>query len=356
MSGPRLTTSPLFFIQPANPRVKALEVRHNDRFRRLAPEIHEVADFFLEPHDRAAAEAAGISPQAVETALETGILLPEDHPELSGARLWEDHRWSRAAHLVFSQQDLPYTEPTEDDPPLAQLVEFRRNAMRGYLARSPYPPRHLAEALEIVELPEVERPPEPDLDALLRRRSVRDFSDEPVSLESFAGLLWEATYLVRLADDSKEGGDPFYLLNSFYTWLELYVVVQGVEGLRRGVYQYDLNRGHLRAVAWDTRDEEILPTIQHQDWIGGGGFCVYYVVHWERYQWIYRHSRAYVNLLIQIGEIGQEVLQAACRRGLGAWPTPAVHESRAAALLELDMAQRDALYFTKVGPPKPGRR
>ena len=38
--------------------------------------------------------------------------------------------------------------------------------------------------------------------------------------------------------------------------------------------------------------------------------------------------------------------------GLGAWMTPAVHESRAARLLALDPSEEEAMYFFKIGPPR----
>jgi SagB-type dehydrogenase family enzyme len=348
----RLQTSPFFVFTPANRYAKAIDLRSNERFRAIAPEVFSVVNFFLEPNCREAAEAEGISPEAIDAAVDCGILLPEDSDDLVSGLLWEESRWSRAAYLIFSQQDLPYLEPTAGDPPLNTLVEFRRASIQKYLDESAYPGRHVVNALQVIDLPNVLVSTEPDLDSLVRRRSVRAFDRRNVDLETFAGIMWDSTHLVRAADATKETGDPFYLLNSFYTWLELYVAVQGVKDLRRGVYQYDMKYGRLLAIDWDTSDEQILPSIQHQDWIGGGGFCVFITVHWERYQWIYRHSRAYVNLLIQLGEICQEMLQAAYRRGLAGWPTPAIHESKAAALLRLDENKRDVMYFVKIGPPR----
>jgi len=65
--------------------------------------------------------------------------------------------------------------------------------------------------------------------------------------------------------------------------------------------------------------------------------------------WIYRHSRAYINLLIQAGELGQEIFMAANKYGLGGWGTPAVDEDMAASFLSYDSQQEDALYFLKIG-------
>ena len=48
----------------------------------------------------------------------------------------------------------------------------------------------------------------------------------------------------------------------------------------------------------------------------------------RRMAWLYRHSRAYLHLLTQVGSLGQELLTAATELGLGGWTSPAVHESR----------------------------
>lgn len=348
-----LVTSPLFFIHPSRSGVVAIDVWHGERFRSLAPEVLELASIFLQPTRVGDVVSAGREPAAVAAALEAGLLVPADTEALAGARRWEDHRWSRAAYLLLSQQNLSYTEPTDTRRPHGELVEIRRETIRGFMREQHYPELRLADTAAIIELP----PPLPspanpgfDLDALFRRRSVRRYADTPVALATFATILHAATSNVRIANESKRGGDPFYLLNSFYSWLQVYVVAQGVEGVARGVYQYDPEAHQLRTVATGTTDQEILRCIQHQDWIGGGGFAAFFVVQWNRYQWLYRHARAYVNLLIQLGEIGQELLQQASTHGLGAWPTPAIHESNAAALLHLEPAGEDAMYFVKVGP------
>lgn len=346
-----LITSPLFFVTPADVRWKAIDASTGDAFARLAPEIFQVASYFLTPCDRSQAEQSGLRPEAIDAALDARIVLNLDDPSLRAMRRWEDNRWSRMAYLAFTQQDLGYAEPTADDPPIASLIDFRRRSIQAYLDISDYPSRHLNDPLEAVVLPEQSRRPDIDLDSLISRRSVRSFSPGSIDLQTFTSILWDSTHFVRVADESKKGGDPFYLLNSFYTWLEIYVVVQGVEGLRRGAYQYDMNDNKLLAIAWDVKDESILPCIQHQNWIDGGGFCVFIAVDWMRYLWVYRHSRAYINLVIQLGEIGQEILQSAYHNGLAGWPTPAVHESNCAGLLKLDSNRRDAMYFLKIGKP-----
>jgi SagB-type dehydrogenase family enzyme len=154
-------------------------------------------------------------------------------------------------------------------------------------------------------------------------------------------VLWAATESFRMIAGDRAGGDPFRLLNSLYSWAHLFVVVQDVEDVPRGVFEYDWKEHRLLTGPEPPADEAILACVQGQRWVLGPGFVVFVVADLRGYAWLYRHSRAYVHVLIQLGELGQELLMAATELGLGGWTTPAVHESKAAALLGL--ADDDAL-------------
>lgn len=329
--------------------MRGLDLLGCQRFSKLSREAFEIQAYFLEPRSAQEALEAGYTVGKLEEALEAGILVCAEDPRLPAARLWESRCWSRAAYLLFSQHDLSYREPMDVDLPLSELSELRRRSIRAYQSERPYPEMRFVEDAEPVVLPRCEALP-PSLDTMIARRSIRTFTATAVPASSVAGVLWNSTENVRRAEDSKADGDPYYLLNSFYTWLRVYVVIQAVEGIDRGVYQYDPCSHVLRHVSDSAAEDRISACIQHQEWIGGGGFCLFVVVDWERYMWLYRHSRAYINLLIQLGEFGQEVLQAAYALGLGGWMTPAITESKAAELLALDEEREDAMYFLKIGP------
>lgn len=352
LSSTLFITSPLVVFWPSGLAYRAIELTRQQRYARISRPVLDVLWKFLEPLAPQVAISEGCSQDAIVVAIKEGLILPADSERFLSAKLWEDHGWTRAAFATFSQLNLSYAEENASEEPLAQLTEQRRVAMSQYLTTGQYPERALHDHLMIVELPVVQANRLPDFDSLFARRSARRFSSAAVSLEAFAGVFYEATENVRKAEESRRSGDPYFLLNSFYSWLTVYVAVQGVEGLDRGVYQYDPVLHQLRCLRRSVTNEEIAACIQHQNWIGGAGFCVFISVQWERYYWIYRHARAYLNLIIQLGEIGQEFLMSAYSRRLAGWMTPAVTESAAAGLLGLDLSTEEALYFLKLGPPR----
>ncbi|MFJ3927531.1 nitroreductase family protein [Streptomyces sp. NPDC090022] len=351
----RVVTSPLFFAhERRGDQNCALGLAAGERLRSVGARAWDLVQAHLVPRTAEESAVAGFTEDERAQALAAGLVVDADAPATADMFRWEDHRWSRAAYLLYSQQDLPYAEPVGRGEELSALSDFRREQIAGFQSEGGYPERFRVEPVAEYPLPVPDGPITYSLDSMLARRSVRKFADAPVSAQTLGALLHHATANVRMAEDSKAAGDPYYLLNSFYTWLHVYVVVQGVEGVPRGVYQYDFARNSLLATGLEPADERIASVIQGQNWIGGGGVSLFVTVQWDRYQWLYRHSRAYMNLLIQIGEFAQELLQAGYQLGLGGWLTPAIAESRAAALLGLDRidSDADAMYYLKLGYAK----
>lgn len=223
--------------------------------------------------------------------------------------------------------------------------------MENYKREEEYPQRLSGKMSKLIDLSKPEKGPVRTLSQMFSRRSVRAFAGDPMHFNAFSAILYNSTTLVRMADQSRATRNTFFLLNSFYSWLELYIVVQNVTDLPRGIYKYEFERHSLHEVVHGILDEKIASVVQGQSWIGGSGFCVFVVVDWHRYMWLYRHSRAYINLLIQLGEFSQEIIQCACVEGMGGWMTPAVNEEAAGLLLGIDTQRCDAMFFLKIGTP-----
>ena len=355
MTGETLVTSPMLFGYPGrNGRLAVCDARDGRRFRLAGGRAAEIVTAFLEPRSITSAERDGFTAEELQEACGAGILVPGEEQESMG--LWERNGWSRPAYLVFSQMDITYLELDGAEEESRALIGRRRVAVDEYRRTQDYPtPRLLADG-DPVDLP---RPATvaPRLSALTSRRSARGFSASPPSAEQLAGVLHTATAAFRTVAADRAGGDPFRLLNSFYSWAHLFVVVQEVEGLPPGVFEYDWADHRLLTAAEPPDDDALAACVQGQRWVLGTGFVVFVVADLRGYAWLYRHSRAYLHVLMQVGELGQELLTAATALGLAGWTTPAVHESRSAALLGLpgDDDAVDVLSMLKLGRPRDRR-
>jgi len=348
MSEGRLTTSATLFAYPGRDgRLAVFDGRHGTRFRLTGDRAAEIVSAFLEPRSAESAQVDGFTAEELEEAQAAGILVPEAEP--GGWALWERNGWSRPSYLVFSQMDIPYWEESAGNGDRAELTGMRRAAVERYQEVEPYPePSPLADggAIDLPPPPEITR----TLSALTSRRSARGFPQAPPSGEQLAGVLHTATESFRAVADDRAGGDPFRLLNSFYSWAHLFVVVQSVEGVPSGTYEYDWRVHRLIKAADSPADDDLLASVQGQRGILGTGFVIFVVADLRGYAWLYRHSRAYIHLLIQVGELGQELLMAATELDLAGWVTPAVHESRVGALLGLpDDDSLDVISMVKLG-------
>lgn len=343
-----LTTSPLLFGYPGREgRLTAWEARSSRRFRLAGRRVAEILLGFLDPQSGDPA-VNGLSQAELSAAREAGLLVTAAENERLS--LWERHAWSRAAYLIFTQMDLFYLEaPHADEDPDA-IRARRRFTVEQYDGTEPYPePAMLATGSRVI-LPDPAEVPL-TLGSLSRRRSARAFAGAP-SAEQLAGVMHAATASFRVLAADRNDPDRFRLLNSFYSWAHLFVVVQDVTGLAEGIFEYDWRTNALITAAPAPANPDLAACVQGQRWVLGPGFAVFVVADLRGYAWLYRHSRAYMHLLMQAGELAQELLMAATALGLGGWTTPAVHESRVATLLGLsDDDAVEAISMVKLGVP-----
>lgn len=342
---------PLLFVNPNSASERLVNVATGDKYTDIDDIFFEILLSAVEPKTiKEIANQAGVTTRLIEDILHKDIILDIDSEKYKSAMLWEKHNWSRAGYLMFSQMNLKYYESVESQKTQVELTEQRRNLMKGYSFDGKYVSRHKPAGTGVeIDIP-ISRQKPVNVDVLKNRSCSRYFKDKNIGFSAFSKILSRATTYIRKSEKSKKTDDPFFLLNSYYSWTVIYVLVQGVKGVERGVYYYDAERSKLILIKKGINDEDISHCIQGQTWINGGGFSLLIGAHWERYAWIYKHKKTYVNLVIQLGELRQEFITASYDEGLKGWMTPAVTESAANNLCKIDEKSGvDMLYFMKFG-------
>jgi len=200
---------------------------------------------------------------------------------------------------------------------------------------------------ERVELPEP-APAGADLwEALARRRSARDFTGEPLSLQELATLLWagagvsavQSGYALRTAPSA----------GALYP-VETYVVAHRVGGLESGVYHYAvIERALERLRAGDVRLAAARAALD-QDIAAEAAAVFVWSAAWRRSIWKYG-QRAYRYVPLDAGHIAQNVALAAVGLGLGSCQIAAFYDDEANDLLGLDGESESVVYMTVVGRP-----
>ncbi|HXZ85434.1 MAG TPA: SagB/ThcOx family dehydrogenase [Myxococcota bacterium] len=173
---------------------------------------------------------------------------------------------------------------------------------------------------------------------LARRRSVREFRDEPVGDEAIAKLLWAAQ-----GPSDPEGHRTAPSAGATYP-LELYAVTA------HGVFHYDPR--HERIARVDASD--IRPALESaaggQSAVGSAPLLVVFAAVQARTSAKYgKRAERYVSL--EAGHAAQNVLLEATALGLGAVPVGAFDDDALARALPLPREQRP-IYMVAVGHPR----
>ncbi|MFN3383610.1 MAG: SagB/ThcOx family dehydrogenase [Archaeoglobaceae archaeon] len=208
-------------------------------------------------------------------------------------------------------------------------------------------PSERGEPFEIKEFGERIKLPEPSLDGkkslektLAERRSIRDYSDEPLTIHELSQLLWSAQGIT-----DPRGFRTAPSAGALYP-LEIYVVLGRVEGVKPGVYKY-LPQTHeiVRVVEGDMR-EELSTAAVGQKWVKDAAIDIVITAVYERTTIKYgERGIRYVHF--EVGHVAQNVLLQATALDLGAVPVGAFFDEEVKRLLNLSV--EEPLYIIAIG-------
>lgn len=178
-------------------------------------------------------------------------------------------------------------------------------------------------------------------EALLKRRSTREYSGDPLTLDEISQILWSAqgiTHEKRLRTAPSAGG--------FYP-LELYVVVGDVEGLEAGVYHYmPIENNLLKTVDGDQRSD-IADAALGQDWVEKAAINIVITGIYERTTGKYG-DRGVRYVHIEVGHAAQNICLQATALNLGVVTVGAFHDEKVVQILHLNPEEKP-LYIIPIG-------
>lgn len=148
-------------------------------------------------------------------------------------------------------------------------------------------------------------------ETLQKRRSVRDYSNEPLSLSEVSQILWSAQGITNETDGLRTAPSA----GALYP-LEVYLVAANVRDLPAGIYKYDPQNHSLRKITEGDKRVEISNAALRQDAIENSSAMVIITAIYERTSVKYgKRSERYVNM--EVGHVGQNIYLQAVSLGLG---------------------------------------
>jgi SagB-type dehydrogenase family enzyme len=183
-------------------------------------------------------------------------------------------------------------------------------------------------------------------EAIARRRSIRNFSSEPLSQSQLSQILWAAQGI----SDRREQFRTVPSAGATYP-LEIFVASgeKGIEGVGEGVYQYNVESHSLtRHYKGDVR-LELARAAMGQQFIYEAPVDIIICALYRRTLSGYGgRGERYVHM--EVGHVGQNIYLQATALGLVTVAVGAFHDEQVRQVLRLD-EQYQPLYIMPVGKP-----
>lgn len=178
-------------------------------------------------------------------------------------------------------------------------------------------------------------------EALLKRRSTREYNGDPLTLDEISQILWAAqgiTHEKKLRTAPSAGG--------LYP-LELYVVVGNVEGLETGIYRYmPIENILLKTVDGDKRSN-ITDAALGQNWVEKAAINIIITAIYERTTGKY-DDRGIRYVHIEVGHTAQNICLQATALNLGVVTVGAFHDDKIIHILDLSQDEKP-VYIIPIG-------
>lgn len=193
-------------------------------------------------------------------------------------------------------------------------------------------------------------------EAILYRRSIRSYTDEPLTILELSMILWSAQgitntqYRFRAAPSA----GATYPLEIYVVVGEKRVLIREDTFLDAGVYKYNVYRHSLVLVKPGDYREELSNAALGQEWVKNAAIdiviCAVYERTTDRYG---KRGIRYVHM--EVGHVGQNIYLMATALNLGTVAVGAFHDERVAEIIGA-MDNEHPLYIMPVGRPvKPYR-
>jgi len=316
------------------------------------PIVLEVIGFFFKPRtiragivrfDAYTPESVG---QVILKLIEAELLLDCDSPAAARDDLLDSSwkPWLPEGGYHFLTKNAPYA-PGDWTP---------AQRLRTILRTAPPPQFKNTQSGELISLPAPGREADSFFQTLHARRTRREFSDAPASLESISKLL-QTTWGVQGYIVSKYLG-PLPLKTSPSGGarhpIEVYLMALRVKGLERGLYHYDPRVHALKRILSGATARRARAYCADQPSPASRAAALFIMTAvFARTMWKYPHPRAYRVVLLDAGHLGQTFCLTATRMGLAPFSTAALADTLIERDLGIDGISESVIYVTGFGMP-----
>jgi SagB-type dehydrogenase family enzyme len=185
-------------------------------------------------------------------------------------------------------------------------------------------------------------------EVMKRRRSVREFREEPLSIAGLSQILWVSQGITQKTQGIGLRAAPS--AGALYP-IETYLVINNVSELEPGVYHYAVETQELEQIKKGDFRNPVARAALDQEVAYFANVVFVWTAVFDRSKWKYK-QRAYRYVYLDAGHIAQNVALGAVALGLGSCQIAALYDEEANGVLGVDGINESTIYMTAVGKEK----
>jgi SagB-type dehydrogenase family enzyme len=230
-----------------------------------------------------------------------------------------------------------------------QETKYRREAMaRGGLnwAHQPSPYKEFPNRLKHLQIQPLDyQDGRPIWEVIAQRRSIREFSRQPITFSELSQLIWATQGVTSEASGFEFRATPS--AGALYP-IETYIVVNRVKEISPGIYHYNVKEAKLSLLKEGDFGSDLCQAGLDQEMLEEAACVFVWTAIVERSKWKYR-ERAYRYIYMDVGHIGQNLYLAATALNLGCCTVGAFFDEEVDRLIEVDGKEEISVYLGAVG-------
>jgi SagB-type dehydrogenase family enzyme len=190
-------------------------------------------------------------------------------------------------------------------------------------------------------------------EAILKRRSIRDYADQPILIEHLSLILWSAQGITdpRLKFRAAPSAGATYPLEVYVVIGERGVLIRDGYYLKPGIYRYDPLKHVLVLVREGEFRDQLASAALDQKWVREAPISIVITAVFERTTRIYGERGASRYVPMEVGHVSENIYLVATALGYGTVAVGAFNDNEVASIIGLE-AKETPMYIMPIGVPK----
>ena len=185
-------------------------------------------------------------------------------------------------------------------------------------------------------------------EVLRRRKSIRAFSNQPLSLDDLGFLLWASTGIQRVEQGYEFRTAPS--AGALYP-VETYIIANNVQNVESGIYHYNIINHSLDEIKTGDFGDSIAHAALDQQICATASVVFIWTAIFERSKWKYK-QRAYRYIYLDAGHIAENLALAAVSINCGSCQVGAFFDDEINSIVGVDGEEESTICLSVIGHPR----